>query len=111
MADDIREQIARLRVEDARSPVVVEAAVLIEAGWNALVDEVWLVVATRDQAVERVVADRGLAPADVERRIANQLTDEERMRSADQVIRNTGTLADLRTAIERLWRERVGQAT
>lgn len=110
MAEEIRERISHLRSADAGAPVVLEAAVLIEAGWKRLVDEVWVVVTSREQAIDRVVASRGLERAEVERRIENQLSDEERSRSADCVIRNTGSPAELRAEVEQLWKTRIGPA-
>ena len=85
----------------------VEAAVLIEAGWQALVDEVWVVTASRERAIERVVATRGLSRAEVERRLDNQISDEERVAGAACAVRNDGTFGELRSALERCWRERL----
>jgi dephospho-CoA kinase len=45
------------------APIVVEAALLIEAKWDALVDEVWLVVARREVIEERLTQQRGMAAA------------------------------------------------
>ena len=87
--------------------IVVEAAVLIEAGWQWLVDEIWVLTAAHERAIERVMASRGLSRGEVERRIASQISDAERTADASCVIRNDGTLAELRAAIERCWRERV----
>ena len=63
IAEAIRERIEAMRARGAVAPIVVEAAVLIEAGWQALVDEVWVVTASPERAIERVVATRGAAYA------------------------------------------------
>jgi dephospho-CoA kinase len=110
MADEIRERIARRRADGERSPIVVEAAVLIEAGWDGLVDEVWLVTAPPGQAVARVVGDRGLPADEVERRISSQISDEARARRAQVRIDNSGTLGDLEREVDRLWAERLAPA-
>jgi dephospho-CoA kinase len=89
-------------------PVVFEAAVLIEANWLSLVDEVWLVVASRDAVVERLGQQRGLPPADVAARIAAQLGDAERRRYAQVVVPNTGTLEELRRQVRTLWERATG---
>jgi dephospho-CoA kinase len=107
IAEVIRERIEVMRARNATAPIVVEAAVLIEAGWQALVDEVWVVTASRERAIERVVATRGLSRAEVERRIDNQVSDAKRIAGAACVIRNDGTLDELRAALERCWRERI----
>jgi dephospho-CoA kinase len=110
IADEINERIRYLRSRGVEAPIVVEAAVLIEAGWQWLVDEIWVITSSSDRAVDRVVATRGLSREEVERRIGNQIVETERTRDADCVIRNDGSLAELRAEIERCWRERVARA-
>jgi len=90
-----------------KTPVVVEAAVLIEARWFELVDEVWLVIAERETVIDRVMSSRGLERVAVEARLAAQLSDAERLPHADVTIDNSGSPAELREAVETLWRERL----
>lgn len=89
-------------------PLVIEAALLLDAGWRPVVDVVWVVVTPRAVVIDRVSAQRGMAPADIEARIAAQTTDEERRRLADVVIENAGDLDALRDTVNRLWSEVVG---
>jgi dephospho-CoA kinase len=93
--------------QGASDPVVVEAAVLIEAKWFELVDEVWVVVADRERVIERVEQARGLDRAAVEARIDAQLSNEERAYYAAVTIDNSGSTEELRAAIEILWAERL----
>jgi dephospho-CoA kinase len=104
--DAVAGQVAAARAAGA-APIVVEAALLIEARWDALVDEVWLVAARREVIEQRLVAQRGMDPAAVEARMRAQLGDAERRAHAAVVIDNSGTRAALRAEIERLWRERL----
>ena len=76
---------------------------LIEANWLPLVDEVWLVVATKQAVIERLGTQRGLAAEDVGKRIAAQLSDAERRQFADVIIENTGSIGDLRTRVRTAW--------
>jgi dephospho-CoA kinase len=69
-----------------------------------------VITSSRERAVDRVVATRGLSREEVERRIGNQISETERTRDADCVIRNDGSLAELRAEIERCWRGRVARA-
>src|SRR5215212_1201600 len=55
------ESLMAAQAEAGTRVFVVEAPLLIEAGWRDLVDEVWLVTASRDVAVARLAA-RGLDP-------------------------------------------------
>jgi dephospho-CoA kinase len=81
---------------------VVEAAIMLEAGWRFF-DRIWVVVVSRATAIARVTASRGLTPAEVERRIDAQLDNAERRRHADVVFENDGTLAALRAQVEAAW--------
>jgi len=104
----IRDRIASTRAAGVRSPIVVEAAVLIEANWRPLVDEVWVVRASRDAVFARVRAQRGLGPQAIQARIDKQISDDTRCRHADVVIDNSGTVEELRTELKRVCRERLG---
>jgi dephospho-CoA kinase len=103
IAAEIRRRIEAHRAAGSLEPIVVEAAVLIEAGWLSLVDEVWLVVADRDVVIDRLGKQRRLAPEEARVRIAAQMGDAERQRYAHVVIRNTGSLEELREQVRTLW--------
>ena len=83
--------------------VVLEAAVLIEANWQDLVDEVWLVVVSPDTARGRLIERNGLTPEQAESRLRAQLTNEKRLPYADVVIENNGSLDELRQAVDEAW--------
>jgi dephospho-CoA kinase len=108
MFHDIRQRATEKRAEGFTKPIVVEAAILIEANWLPLVDEVWVVVTGKSAVIERVAVQRGLSARDTEARIASQLADTERLKHANVVIRNDGSLEDLKKQIRIAW-ERLGQ--
>lgn len=85
--------------------VVLEAAVLFEAGWEDLADEVWVVVVEPDLAVQRLASRNGLDEAAARARIDSQLSNAERTARADVVITNNGTLEELEANIQRAWDE------
>jgi dephospho-CoA kinase len=101
----IRELTTEMRAKGEKLPLVVEAAILIEANWMSLFDEIWLVTASRDRVIARVERDRGMKPEQTEARMRAQLPDSERMRHAKVVIRNEGTLDELRAEVKRLWQD------
>jgi dephospho-CoA kinase len=88
---------------------VIEAAVLFEAGWDRLVDEVWTVTAPEAVLIERVGARDGLTAEQVRARMRAQLPAAEKEKRADRVIVNDGTLAHLRRQVEKAWREATRQ--
>jgi len=106
----MREMVAAMRRAGETRPIVVEAAILVEANWQPLFDEIWLVTASRERVIERVERDRGLRPEQTEARIRAQLSDDERRKYATSLIRNDGTLEELRAAVTGLWQEALTRA-
>ena len=66
--------------------VVMEAAVLLEASWNDVVDEVWVCIIPSTEAVQRVVDRNALTPEAAQKRIDAQLSNVERVAKADVVL-------------------------
>ena len=102
----IEERIQRLR-EQGATAVVLDAAILIEAGWDSLVDEVWVVAAPEETVVQRIGHRNGLPAEQVRQRIRAQMTSEERARHAVVVIDNSGGLDELSAQVREVWTGRV----
>jgi dephospho-CoA kinase len=98
----MKEEIERLRGEGV-DVVVLEAAVLIEANWTDLVDEVWVAVAPEEVVVKRLQNRGGLSEEQARARIRSQLSSEERARHADVIINTDCELAEVRAKLEELW--------
>lgn len=83
---------------DQNSIAVVEAALILEAGARHQFDRLIVVTCRPQQRAERLAARLAIsleaARSEVERRMAAQLPDEEKIKSADYVIDNSGPLAD-----------------
>jgi len=102
--------VDRVRLERDRGvagAVVVDAAVLLEAGWDALCDEVWVVAAPEGEVLRRLTRDGRMSEGDALARIRAQTTETRRAERAAAVILNEGGLAQLARVAESLWRERV----
>ena len=100
----VQGQIAYIRQTEAARAVAVEAAVLLEAGWKALVDQLWVVVAPVEVAIARLRDDRGVSEDQARARIAAQMSNDERIAHADTVIHNDSDLDALRDAVTAAWR-------
>ncbi len=87
--------------------VVLDAAVLIEAGWTDAADEVWVVIAPEGDVISRLQARNNLTEEQVRARMASQMSSEERVQHADVVVANDGDLDGLQSKIEELWQERL----
>ena len=106
MAAIVKEKL-RVLENQGTNVAVVEAAVLFEAGWDALVGEVWTTESPAEKVVERLQQRNGFAPEEIRKRIASQMPSEERARRANEVILNDGELEDLDTAVREVWKRRV----
>ena len=94
------------RAAEQGVPVLVyEAALLVESGARAAVQELVVVAATPEVQVARVAARDGLGEAAARARIAAQAPLKEKLAVADHVIKNEGSLAELEAQVQRLWEE------
>ena len=82
--------------ENHHAVAMVEAALILEAGVNERFDKLVVVTCTPEQRVERLARrmkiDLDSARREVDRRMAAQLPDEEKVKAADFVIDNSGSL-------------------
>jgi dephospho-CoA kinase len=94
----IAEQGARARglVEKGQRVVACEAALIFESGGEGRFDYVVVVDADRELRVERAAGRDKATPEDILRRDAAQIPSEEKVARADFVIKNNGTLDELR---------------
>jgi dephospho-CoA kinase len=99
----IQGQIDYIRDKLTAQVVVVEAAILLEAGWQSLVDQLWVVVASVDIAVMRLQAYRRLSEEQARARIAAQMSNDERLAQADKVLWNNSDILSLRQVVTEAW--------
>ena len=96
------ERLDELRRQGVRV-AVLEAALLIEASWVDLTDEVWLTLAPSAVAAERLMQRSGLSREEAEARIASQLSNEERLGHANVVIDTDCSLEEVARRVDELW--------
>ena len=102
MKDMMAAQIARLR-EEGVEVVVVEAALLIEAGWAGLADQVWVTTASEDTVIRRLASRNGLSEEQVRARVRSQMPPEEKLGYADVAVDTNCTLAEVEEKVAQLW--------
>lgn len=92
-------QDCRAQQEDL---VVLDAPLLFECGMQRYTDETWLVVCRTETRLRRIAARDGLAEEDIQKRIANQMSTEQKEKLADYIIDNSRDLAWLYAQIDTL---------
>ena len=80
------EQLRRWEIEDPQGIAVVDAALMIESGGYRRFDKIIVVHCRADAQVERLMKRNSLGREEAERRIAAQMSQEEKLRYADFTI-------------------------
>ena len=108
----IQEQEAWLDELEAREPgaiALVEAALILEAGMTRSFDRLIVVTCRPEQRIERwahrLHVDEQTARQEVTRRMAAQLPDEEKIKAADYVIDNSGSLNETERQVRAVFQE------
>jgi dephospho-CoA kinase len=100
--DDQRQQFAAA----GRSVVVLDAPLLLEAGWGPMCDVIVFVDTPRAVRLARATS-RGWDEAEFDRREAAQWPVEKKRSSANVVIPNSGSADELRAAVRGVWAQHV----
>jgi dephospho-CoA kinase len=97
--------MAQQEIAMTKAPVVViEAIKLLEArGLRRLCDEIWVVTASLETQMRRLRQERGMDETEVLKRMAAQSPQAEKLKQADRVIQNDGTVEQLQTQLDAIW--------
>jgi dephospho-CoA kinase len=95
--------------QDPHAIAIVEAALILEAGAAKRFDRLIVVTCNDEQRITRFAARQKLALVDarkdVERRMAAQLPEAEKIKAADYVVDNSGSIADTREQVREVWQK------
>lgn len=84
--------------------VVLDAALLLEENcYRNLADVVWVVTVREEIQLERLISRNHYSIEQAKARIASQMSEQERLRYADAVIDNNGTIAETLRQVEELY--------
>jgi dephospho-CoA kinase len=101
------EVIAVIRKEILKSKkriLVLDAPLLIEAGLKKEVDVLIVVKSTRKKQIERLLKKGIYAKAEIIKRINSQMALSKKMRVADFIIDNNGSLENTRIQVKKIYR-------
>jgi len=101
-------------LQDPHGVAIVEAALILEAKAADHFDQLIVVTCNADQRASRFAArqkiDLEAARREVQRRMAAQLSEEEKIKAADFIIDNSGTLEHTREQVRQVWENLQRQA-
>lgn len=98
----VEEKITGLQEEGYEAPVFIDAPLLFESGADKLCDAVWLVDASIDIRIRRVMARDDVTSEEVKRRILNQMSSSEKIARSTDIIDNSKGKEALYEQVERL---------
>ena len=84
---------------------VVEAALLIEAKWTSLADEVWVTVSNENIIYKRLGKRDGFNIEAIKARISSQMSTKEKLKFADVIIKNDSSIKDLEKEVQYYWKK------
>lgn len=105
IVQEIKERLDYYRHKNEKV-VVVDAALLLEIGLDSLVDEVWVVVVDEKNQLKRLMdREKGMDLEEARNRIRAQMPLDEKIKMADKIIDNSGSIEETERQIDELWRE------
>jgi dephospho-CoA kinase len=104
----IMRKIEEIESRDNRAVIIIDAPLLIEAGFDKLVDHLILVAPGDPEAsVARAAKRIGITIEEAKQRFSFQIPLEEKMKLADTVIINDGTLEALREKAREIYQRMI----
>ena len=105
----VEDLAAQYHADDPGAVILVDAALIFEAGIGGRFDKVVVAWCRPEQQIERLMAKSGLTREEAERRIAAQMPAEEKRRRADYLIDCSGSLESTREQVRRVYADLVRQ--
>jgi dephospho-CoA kinase len=99
----VDDMVQRKIASSTADVVVVDAVKLIESGLSKRCNAVWVVTTTEQQQFERLTKRRNMSEHDAWQRIHAQSSQAEKVRQADVVIDNSGSVTDTEAQVRRAW--------
>jgi dephospho-CoA kinase len=101
----LTEEVAAAQKDAEVTIIVVDAAIMLEAGWSGACDRILFIEAPREARLQRLGQQRGWSAKDLDAREEAQLPLGEKRAQADAVIDNSGAPEHVQEQVERVLRE------
>ena len=84
---------------------IVDAALLIEAGFNDFFNSILLITADKSMRYNRILLRKNIPENQIEKRMALQMPESEKQKQAQTTIKNNGNMQELHTQLELFWKK------
>lgn len=108
--DDVSKKLKDLQNQGV-SIAVLDVPLLIEVGWQMLADEVWVVAVDQKTQLARLMARNSLTSEQAQARIAAQMSLKEKLKYADVVIDNNGSIENTKSQVIKAWNQAIERRT
>jgi len=105
----LKEKIEEYKKKNAKV-IVIDAAILFEAGWDKFADEVWVVYTPKDLQLKRLMEREKITKFQALARINAQMDIYQKIKMADYIINNSNGLDAVKEQVMKLW-QRVKNST
>ena len=102
-----KQEIASIEAEKPDAILISDVPLLIEVGWVQEVDVVIVVFIAPEEQIKRLMERNGFALEDAQKRLASQMPIFDKLKYADFVIDNNGTVAQTHRAVDAVWEKLV----
>ena len=103
-------EVSQLMIEAAQKAenvgmklFIVDAALLLEAGFIEFFNSILLITAYKPIRIERILNRKNILEDQIEKRMALQMPESEKKKLANTTIENNGTLSELNEKLENYW--------
>jgi len=102
---EMNRRAKEIEEKDPEAIVVIDAPLLVELGGHHQMDRLIVVTATRTQQIDRLKKRDGISPEEALRIFSSQMSVEDKVKLADFVIRNEGSLQETKKKAREIFRE------
>ncbi|MCC5911764.1 MAG: dephospho-CoA kinase [Clostridiaceae bacterium] len=103
ISQEIQNQINNYKQSEKNNAIIIDAPLLIETDLKNVVDEIWLVTLPKEKQIQRLIDRDHLTHEEIKGRLDSQMSQEEKISYAHQVIDNSGSIEELEQQVIRLW--------
>jgi dephospho-CoA kinase len=102
---EVKRRLKVIGQKDPEAIVVIDAALLVETGGYREMDKLIVVTATEIQQIERLRERDGVSREEARKIISSQMALVEKLKVADFIIRNEGSLEEMRGLAKKVFQE------
>ena len=97
-------QIAFMWKEQNKKVVIIDAAVLLQAGWKERVNQVWVAIVDEETAVRRIMERDGKSEDEAKKRLSSQISNQKYVNEANVVFCSKWEVSYTRKQVDIAWR-------